>query len=56
MVFHNILRNIYVRFSTQNDMEQNYFETFPSVDNWKAATCFFRVYNFVYKVGDFPEK
>lgn len=37
-------------------LEQNYFDTFPSVDNWKAATCFFQVYNFVYKVGDFPEK
>ena len=42
MVFHNILRNTYVGFSTQNlkkhmndymTLEQNYCDAFPSVDN-----------------------
>lgn len=53
MVFHNILRNIYNNYMT---LKQNYYDTFPSVDNWKTASCFLKVYNFVYKLGDFQEK
>ena len=50
------LLKIWWNMNNYMTLEQNYYDTFPFVDNWKAATCFLKVYNFVYKVGDFPEK